>query len=269
MREIGKRAGSIALVFLSGAALAEETTLAGRQFEITETADGIQQLIVDGALYHANGLIYLDPEPLVVDGTTVVTGAAGAGGNACNAAPIVIALPEGGAPEFWGPVDSCAYLVPQLEDGRLRFVAEAVPGTPGESWTWEAEKGFAPGPAQGFVAEKGWEALDGLSGAHPVDAMAIAPVLEALQAGLGADYPVFAERISELGSGDLTADGYLGRTCLKFTCDADWAVLYLDRKTKGVFAIWHVGGEVTPHMWPEDPHHWPVEAMAALDAAVE
>ena len=108
------------------------------------------------------------------------------------------------------------------------------------------------------------EALDSLAGAHPVDAMALAPVLQALQTGLGSDYPAFAERISELGSGDLTATGYLGEACLKFTCEADWALLYLHRETQQVFAIWHVYGEIENRIHPQDTTLWPPEAMALL-----
>lgn len=270
MRGIGTVWLSAAFGLWAGAVLADDSlSVAGRQIEVRTSDDGESVLYVDGTKFHVNGVIYLDPEPLQVEGVTVVTGAAGAGGNACNAAPIVIALPEGGPAEFWGPVDSCSYLVPGIDNGRLVFAAEAVPGQAGESWSWNAEYGFAPGPAIGFAATEGWEALEGLAGAHPAEALAIAPVLEALQAGLGDQYPVFAERISELGSGDLVEGGYLGRACVKFTCDEDWAVLYLDRATRGVFAIWHVGGEVTPHMWPEDPHFWPPSAMVALTAAGE
>ena len=93
-------------------------------------------------------------------------------------------------------------------------------------------------------------------------------MLAALQAGLGADYPVFAERISDLGSGDLTADGYLGQACIKFTCDVDWALLYLHPATEGVFAAWRVDGEAELHVWPTDTSTWPAEAIAALRAAV-
>jgi hypothetical protein len=79
---------------------------------------------------------------------------------------------------------------------------------------------------------------------------------------------VFAERISDLGSGDLTAEGYLGQACLKFTCDADWALLYLHPATEGVFAAWAVTGETRPQVWPADTTLWPPEAMAALKGAV-
>jgi hypothetical protein len=268
MRKLASGLGAVALLF-GAAASAEEMTVAGHRIDVAEDGMGGAALVVDGAVMHENGVILLDAAPQVLDGVTVLTGAAGAGGNACNAAPFVLALPEGAAPEFWGPVDSCAYFTPAAEGGRLVFTSDAVPGAAGESWIWTPDAGFAPGPAKGFAASKGWDAFDSLAGAHPVEALAIAPVLKALQAGLGADYPAFAERISELGSGDLTAEGYQGGACLKFSCDTDWAVLYLHRASKGVYAIWHVAGEVEPKVWPTDTTAWPPEALAALGEAVE
>ena len=71
----------------------------------------------------------------------------------------------------------------------------------------------------------------------------------------------------DLGSGDLTAEGYLGQACLKYTCETDWALLYLHPATEGVFAAWHVEGESEPHVWPVDASIWPAEAMAALQGA--
>lgn len=267
MRKLTSGLGAVALL-CGTAAMAEDLTVAGHRIGVTEDGMGGAALVVDGAVMHENGVIYLDAAPQVLDGVTVLTGAAGAGGNACNAAPFVLALPEGAAPEFWGPVESCAYFTPAVDGGRLVFTSDAVPGAAGESWVWTRDGGFAPGPAKGFAATKGWEDFDSLAGAHPVEALAIAPVFEALQAGLGADYPAFAERISELGSGDLTAEGYQGRACLKFSCEADWAVLYLHKASQGVYAIWHVEGEIEPHVWPADTTRWPPEAMAALRAAV-
>ncbi len=259
--------GAVAVLF-GTAVWAEELQVAGHRIGVAEDDLGGDTLLVDGTVMHQDEMILLDPAPQVVDGVTVLTGVAGAGGNACNAAPFVLALPDGAAPKFWGPVDSCASFSPALDGDRLVFTSEAVPGAAGESWVWTRAGGFAPGPAIGFVASKDWDAFDALAGAHPAEALAIAPVLEAMQTGLGADYPVFAERIPNLGSGDLTAEGYEGRACLKYSCEADWAVLYLHRASRGVFSIWHVEGEIEPHVWPQDTTLWPPEAMAALRAAV-
>jgi hypothetical protein len=262
---MGHAAAGVILVLLAGAGLAEDMKpVDGHSVSVIDDGAGVVTLIVDGAVVHENGVIYLDAEPVVVGGIAVVTGAAGAGGNACNAAPFVLALPEGGAPAFWGPVDSCAYFTPKVEGGQLIFTAEPMPGAAGETWVWSRDGGFVPGPAVGFVPNAGWEALDSLAGAHPADALAIAPVTEALQAGMGADYPMFLERITGLGSGDLTATGYQGEACIKLTCEADWAILYLDRATRQPFAIWHVYGQIENRIFPQDTTQWPPEAMALL-----
>lgn len=250
--------------------LAEGMTVGGHQIEVRDDGMGSSALIVDGEVLHENGVISLDPAPQTLAGLTVVTGVSGSGGNACGAAPFVLALADGKEPALYGPVDSCVSFTMQVQPRSLVFASEPLPSEPGEVWVWNAETGFTEASPEGFVAEEGagWNAVPGLAGAHPVEAMKLAPVLKALQAGLGAAYPAFAERISDLGSGDLTPEGYLGQACLKFTCETDWALLYLHPATEGVFTAWHVGGEIEPHLWPADTTLWPAEAMAALRAAV-
>lgn len=261
------RSMSFGLAILwSGAASAEGLSVAGHEIDITGDGMGSAALVVDGEVLHENGVIFLDEAVLKIGGVTVVTGVAGSGGNACGAAPFVLALPEGVAPALYGPLDSCREFALQVQPEALVFSTDPLPSEPGEVWVWNPVTGLTEALPEEFAASAGWDALPGLVGAHPVDAMTLAPVLSALQAGLGADYPVFAERISELGSGDLTAEGYLGRACIKFTCDTDWALLYLHPATEGVFAAWHVDGESEAHVWPADTGTWPPEAIAALQA---
>lgn len=255
----------------SGAAQAQDIKpVAGRQIAVTDDGMGGYALSVDGVLLLEDGAIFLDPEAVMVGGVAVVTGVAGSGGNACGAAPFVLALPEGGAPVIHGPIESCREFSVALRSGQLVFATEPLPSEPGEVWIWTPETGLTEAAPVAFAADpaQGWEALPGLQGAHPVEAMRLQPVLAALQAGLGPDYPDYAERISDLGSGDLVAGGYLGRACLKFSCDGDWAVLYLDAAGEAVFAIWSVAGEAEPRVWPVDPARWPPAAMAVLGEAV-
>jgi hypothetical protein len=266
MQYLGQLVG-IAVVFWGAAAGADGLTVNGHEIAVTNDGMGAAALKVDGQVLHENGVIYLDEATQMVGGVSVVTGVAGAGGNACGAAPFVIALPEGGSPEFYGPADSCAYLpIVDVQPEAIIFASEPTPSVPGEVWVWNRISGLTTALPEEFAAQddKGWEDLDGLQGAHPVEAMKLAPVLYALQAGLGAGYPEFAERISDLGSGDLTAEGYLGQACLKFTCDTDWAMLYLHPATQGVFAAWTVAGDGEPRLWPEDTSLWPPEALAAF-----
>lgn len=258
------------LAMLSGStALAQGLTVADHELEVRDDGMGSAALLVDGEVLHENGVIYLDETTQQVGGVTVVTGVAGAGGNACGAAPFVLALPEGAAPALYGPVDSCREFTLQVQPEALVFSTEPLPSEPGEVWVWNPVSGLTEASPEDFAADPGagWEAVPTLAQAHPVEAMKLTPVLAALQAGLGADYPVFAERISDLGSGDLTSEGYLGQACLKYTCETDWALLYLHPATEGVFAAWHVEGEARPHVWPADTSLWPPEAMAALRGA--
>jgi hypothetical protein len=258
--------GGMAVLLAGTAAAQDMMEVAGHQVAVIEDGMGTDTLTVDGVALHENGLIFLDPAVQVVGGVSVVTGIAGSGGNACGAPPFVLAFPDGAAPQLYGPVDSCREFQMQVQPEALVFSTEPLPAVPGEVWVWTPVSGLTEAAPEEFAADaaRGWEALDSLAGAHPVNAMKLAPVLAALQGGLGADYPAFAERISDLGSGDLTAEGYLGDACLKFTCDADWAVLYLHRDTEQVFAIWHVEGEVENRIWPADTTTWPPEAMALL-----
>lgn len=266
MRKLGMGLG-LAVLLCSAAASAEEMTVAGHNVSVREDGMGGAALVVDGEVLHENGVIYLNA-PVQVAGQTVVTGVAGAGGNACGAAPFVLALADGSAPVLFGPVDSCREFAVQVQPEALVFSTDPLPSEPGEVWVWNPVSGLTEALPEDFSADAGanWDAVPMLAGAHPVDAMKLAPVLAALQAGLGTDYPVFAERISDLGSGDLTPEGYLGRACLKFTCDADWAFLYLHPASERVFAAWHVTGEIEPRTWPADTTVWPAEAMAALRA---
>lgn len=259
-------AGLLAGLFGS-AALAEGLSVAGREIVVSDDDMGSATLAVDGAVLHENGAIYLDDAVLTVGGVTVVTGAAGAGGNACGAAPFVLALPEDKPPTLFGPLDSCREFGMQVQPDALVFSTEPLPSEPGEVWIWNPVTGLTEALPEDFAADRGWEAVPDLALQHPVEALRLSPVLAGLQAGLGAEYPDFAERISDLGSGDLTAEGYLGQSCLKFTCDTDWALLYLHPATEGVFAAWAVSGEARPNLWPADIADWPAEAAAALAGA--
>lgn len=269
MQKTGWSFGVVAVLWGSSV-LAQDMSLAGHTIRVTDDGMGSAALVVDGEVLHENGVIYLDEATQQIGGLTVMTGVAGAGGNACGAAPFVLALKEGAAPAFFGPLDSCREFTMQVQPEALVFATEPLPSEPGEVWVWTPVSGMTEALPEEFSADSGagWEAVPRLAEAHPVEAMKLAPVLSALQAGLGADYAAFAERISDLGSGDLTPEGYLGQACLKFTCEADWAFLYLHPATQGVFVGWHVMGEIE-HIWPQDTNLWPAEAMATLRAAVD
>ncbi len=267
MHRFGGLAGAAALL-VAGAAFGDETRdVGGHVVRLAEDGLGGASLSVDGTVLHEDGVIYLDAEPYLMGGVTLVTGVAGAGGNACNAAPFVLALAEGVAPVFHGPVKSCAYLpIVDVQSEAIIFASEPLPSEPGEVWVWSLTTGFTEAQPKPFAPTEGtgWEALEDLADSHPAEALALKPVFDQLQAGLGAQYDSFAERISGLGAGNLAAEGYLGSACIKLTCEADWAILYLHRESERAFAIWHVSGEIENRIFPQDTTVWPPEAMFLL-----
>ncbi len=251
-------------VSLALPAAAQDLKVAGHGVALVLGTDGTSSLMLDGEAILTDGLVLLDEMPLDVAGVAVVTGLAGPGGNACGAAPFVLTLPSTTDPVLHGPLDTCAWLEMLAGPAALVFTGVATPQAPAEVWVWAPETGFVAGAPIAFAADStlGWDRLADLDGEHPMEALRLGQVEAQLKAALGADWPAFAERISGLGSGTLTADGYLGEACIKETCDEDWAVLYLHARSRSAFALWAVGREV--QIVPPDPGLWPEEAAAAL-----
>jgi hypothetical protein len=245
----------------------DRKTVAGHVVAVIETDDIMRRLEVDGSPVHEDGLILLDTVQTVA-GVQLLTGVSGPGGNACSAAPFVLVIEADGATRMDGPVDTCTYLELQVQPDALIWSAEPLPGVAGEVWTWTPAGGFAEALPEEFAPEAGlgWDDLARLDGAHPVEALKIAPVYEALVAGLGAAWPEVAERLEGLGSGGLVAQGYRGEACLKFTCDQDFAVLWLESGRREAFLYWRREGE--GQVWPAGPEGWPDWIAADLAAVL-
>ncbi|PTE16016.1 hypothetical protein [Pseudogemmobacter blasticus] len=256
---------------LAGPALAQNAdqilTVNGHSITVSDDGEGTDTLTVDDKVVHTDGDIFLD-SPEKVGGETVISGVSGPGGNACNAAPFVLVLPQGGPARLDGPVETCNGLTLEVRPEALIWTGEATPSLPGEVWSWTPEHGFVAGKPESFAstATLDWDALPTLAEKHPVEALKIKPVEQELKSALGASWPQFADRISELGSGGLVDGNYLGEACLKFTCDEDYAGLYLDAAKRKVFAFWHVGDAKAPMVYPDDLSLWPEPALAALKA---
>ena len=263
---IGRVIWALGLAALPCMAAAESWDLAGHRVEIVVAGELGYRLTVDGAEILTDPLIFTDGAE-TLPGGAVLYGVAGSSGNACDAAPFALWLPEGAPAELSGPVETCSYLEVRPIEGGLLWESASLPGRLTERLQWTAEGGMQALEPTPFMpdAGRGWEDLQSLAGQHPAEALRLEPVYKALTEGLGEDgFQSFAERISELGSGDLTGEGYQGEACLKFTCDEDWAVVYLDSVSKQPFVIWKVSGEASYRIWPEKTDLWPPEAMAVL-----
>lgn len=250
---------------LPGIAAAEDWQLAGHGVTLEEGADGGSRLLADGAVILEDWLLLANgagPMP----GGAVVHGVSGAGGNACDAAPFVLWLPEGGAPRLDGPIETCSYLEAQVGPDSITWASRPSPGRMTESWTWTAADGIVAGPVTPFApdAGRGWEALAELADAHPADALRLEPVFRALETGLGPDFAAFEERIAGLGSGGLDGADYFGRACIKEVCDTDFAGIWLDAARREVFAWWRDGSDGALRIFPADRGLWPAAALATL-----
>lgn len=265
--------GVTALLMMGAAAVAQDSkdsrTVAGHAVSIVEGADFLQVLQVDGKDMHSDGLILLDQE-FAVGGVPVLTGVSGSGGNACDAAPFVLVLPEGQPARLDGPIDTCSYMELTPGEAGLEWAAEPLPDMPGEVWRWTPDAGFAKGEATAFApdATEGWGDLAALKGAHPVDALKLAPVYAELTQGMSAaDWNSYSAILSGLGSGDLTAQGYRGEACTKLICDSEYAVLWLDQASEQAFAFWVQDGQ-EPRSYPADTGAWPQWVLEDLSARV-
>ena len=247
---------------LPGLAMAESLDLAGHKIEISETDDFAFQLTVDGKAVLTDGLIRTENSQ-ELDGGAVLIGVAGAGGNACDAAPFALWLPKEGAPRLDGPIDSCSYLISQVVENGIQWSSPSLPGRLTEHWLWTAEGGMQARPATPFAPDAGkdWSSLPALADQHPAEALRLVPVYDALIAGLGdAEFQKFGERISDLGSGGLQGADYYGEACIKEVCDTDFAGIWLDAAQQKVFAFWR--DETGMHRFPENLAEWPAGAVA-------
>lgn len=225
---------------------------------VVETGDFNRQLLVDGKVLAEDGLVLLD-QALELGGVSLVTGVAGAGGNACNATPFVVWLQEG-LPQIAGPIDSCSYFETEVRGDRLIFTSAALPGSPAEIWHWSPSEGLRPDQAEGFSpdASETWADFSGLAGKHPIEAMSFGPVYSLLSQSMSPeDWESYIAILSGLGSGDLGENGYSGSACVKLNCDAERAWLWIDPARQQAVALWMGPEDEEPLSWPYERADWP------------
>lgn len=249
----------------AGAAAAEDWTLAGHLVTLTEVPDEGFKLSVDGTVMLEDWRLF-DPTTMIVPGGAAFYASAGAGGNACDAAPFVLYLPEGAPARLDGPIETCDYLTKDMLDGSIRWTSPNVPGRMTVTWVWSADFGFIESTPVAFKpdAGRGWEALPELTDGHPADAVRLVPVYTALKEGLGAEWDDFARPIGGLGSAGFIGPDYFGEACTKEVCDAEFAGLWLDAGRQEVFAYWKTLENPEIRIFPADRSLWPQGALEAL-----
>lgn len=257
---------AIPAALLPMAAMADDWQLAGHDVLLEEVTDEGYRLTADGKVVMEDWQIFAD-QAVELPGGAFILGSAGPGGNACNAAPFVLWLPSGGEARLDGPADTCAYMEPVVAGEQVTWSSEALPDQAAEKWIWTPEGGLVAGEGEAFAPVPGlsWEAIAMLAERHPAEAMRIEPVYNEIKAALGDQFPGFAERISGLGSGGLVGKDYYGESCIKLTCETDFAGIWLDMAQKKVFAYIASQDAEGVQLFPADRALWPAAALDALE----
>jgi hypothetical protein len=186
--------------------------------------------------------------------------------------PFVIVLSEGNQPVIHGPIESKAgfrHTLPRHDEpagGEITFTAVYHPCRPIEKWVWSFEAGFSQLPSFDFaeVATLGWEELEQLGSAHPLEYLMVQEVYRKLKSGLGADWPVFADLIVQSGQGWPIEDGYFAASPPNLHLKPrNVAGFFVHSATRAVSAFWWKdGGPV--RMYPRDTDEWHPEMLAAF-----
>lgn len=254
------------LALAAGAAGAEDWQLAGHQVVLESVEEVGYRLVADGAVVLEDRLILPDGAQAVAGGA-VVYGVAGPGGNACDAAPFALWLPEGGPARLDGPIETCSPLTPEYTGGSVIWTSAEVVGRMTEHWVWTPEGGIVAEATTAFAPDAGfgWADLAAMADQHPSYALEMKPVYDDLLIGLGeAEFQLFAERIGGLGSGGMVGPDYYGEACIKEVCDTDFAGIWLEAAREQAFVFWKDYDSGAVKIYPNDRSLWPEGALAKL-----
>jgi hypothetical protein len=243
---------------------AEIRKLAGHAVEVKE-ADTEKSLTVDGRELHRNQLIFLD-DIYGFASTLIVVGSSSAGGNACDSAPFVLSFPNGGAPRFDGPLETCMSVDHQVEGSEIVFSSAPIPGRETERWKWTLESGFQSLGSKPFVPEAAdWSSLRERRLSHPADAFRNAGIMASISKTLGRDFNHFQQLMTGVGSGEFKGDDFLGSACRPHACMDEAGLLFLSAHDRRVFAAWKPEGQKIV-VYPSPVKDWPDKAKNELRA---
>lgn len=212
---------------------------AGHEIQISNNLDaGETKLVVDGKQMHVEHYIGID-EIAVVGSTWVIVGSSSGGGNACEATPFVLSLPNGEPARFDGPLETCAVVSHTIKENMITFEEPATPNYAGTSFAWTLDSGFTVLSREEFSVEvdkeMGWAELRQRDVQHPSDLLTYGEIASQIHALLGAHRKEYEAIIFGTGSGEFRGGKYIGRA---WTRGGDEAFLIADITNRRVFLAW-------------------------------
>lgn len=199
---------------------------------------------------------------------TVVVGASGPGGNACNPTPFIMAVRPGEEPELYRPQDVCKATTIVYERNAIIITEYGVAGDRLRTWTWTAEGGLERREAvKAASSGKGWKSIAARKVTHPSEILEHAEFSAELKRMLGKDFVLYREQLVDLGSARYEGDFLFGSACVKLDCEATGAFIGLDLKTRGIYAAFKpvdrgIVESPAPAQWPA-PLRGPLREWAA------
>lgn len=258
---------SVAASTLPACARMDSFTAFGRKIVVVAPRTEEGRIEIDGRAVHKNWSLSID-EVAVVSGTPVLIGSSGPGGNSCEATPFIISFPEGKAPRFDGPVDTCWLVTQKLASDRIMFSTPAMPDVEGQNWTWTAADGLRSDGKVKFAptAAKGWGDLRDRSLRHPMDLFDYGAVTTRAEELVGDRRKEVLATMNGPGSGRYEGDWFIGDACQSHNCpgpgSGSGSIVVVDIQGRRLFLAWKPNEkkiEVRPAIG-----EWPTEARRPL-----
>ena len=232
----------------------------GYKVDIKEVeTDGYREeaLIIDGKEILRGYRLHLDSKQ-TVGKDTVVLGWQYNEGNSCEGSSFLVVVNKDEAPKLFGPIETCIITLFELGENSVTFETPHNPGLTQEKWRWTADKGIVSLGEQELPPsdQSGWGALTGKTIDTPWETFNNVEINDQIKSLLGNDYKQYRQIISGVGSGTYKNGNYLGSSCTPHMCSEQEAIIYLDRKSKKVFAAFKMEGQkikVFPSVksWPK------------------
>ena len=247
----------------------ESFVLEGKTFEILEGEDYIKQVKFGDKVLFEDWYVSTASLPMKIEGHEVQILSASAGGNICDAMPVMIWL-EGGEPKVDASYEGCFSVDVRPKEDGIEIELPARFGYEGSVTLWRPSTGHVLKETKEFRAGlKGTWADIATSEIHtPLDAMSNAAVYDAVVAQAGDDLPILHEAISWLGDGEKRNGGFAGSSCYKFDCEEVYAYMWLDPSSEKAMLVYKGGDLTAPKSLPANLKDWAPWAAAEAKAVL-